>query len=50
MCNTLRRDEIYAVKVSGPRAPIRIGKCSIPTGHWFSQAPHVVHCQSTYPL
>ena len=29
------------------RAPIRIGRCSMPTGHWFSQAPQVVHCQST---
>ena len=30
------------------RDPIRIGRCSIPTGHWFSHAPHVVHCQRTF--
>ena len=30
------------------RAPIRIGRCSMPTGHWFSQAPQVVHCHSTF--
>src|SRR5207253_760975 len=30
------------------RDPIRIGRCSMPTGHWFSHAPHVVHCHSTF--
>ena len=30
------------------REPMRIGRCSIHSGHWFSQAPHVVHCQSSF--
>ena len=25
------------------RRPIRMGRCSMPTGHWNSQAPQVVH-------
>ena len=29
------------------RAPMMSGRCSTPTGHWFSHAPHVVHCHST---
>ena len=29
------------------RAPMMSGRCSMPTGHWFSHAPHVVHCHST---
>ena len=29
------------------RAPMISGRCSMPTGHWFSHAPHVVHCHST---
>ena len=29
------------------RAPMISGRCSMPTGHWFSQAPQVVHCHST---
>ena len=32
------------------RAPMMIGVCSMPTGHWFSQAPQVVHCHSTLSL
>src|SRR3954447_23779649 len=35
-------------EVSPRRDPIRIGRCSMPTGHWFSHAPQVVHCQSTF--
>src|SRR3954454_16162064 len=35
-------------EVSPRLDPIRIGRCSMPTGHWFSHAPHVVHCQSTF--
>ena len=31
-----------------PRRALTIsGRCSIPTGHCASHAPHVVHCQST---
>src|SRR5262249_19513042 len=37
-------------ETSPRREPIRIGRCSMPTGHWFSHAPHVVHCQSTFSL
>ena len=32
------------------RAPMSIGRCSMPTGHWFSHAPQVVHCQSTFSV
>src|SRR5258708_6010968 len=36
------------LEVRPRRDPIRIGRCSIPTGHWFSHAPHVVHCHRTF--
>ena len=34
-------------ETSPRRAPMMSGRCSMPTGHWFSHAPQVVHCHST---